>query len=244
MTHSKPHLCWHPQSSTWLFPFRWWRLLMLWKTHYDQDLFQAAAKGLNPRAFQQTPCSGSFCDWASLWSDKRWRPNLFTDLEVETDSCSEVILACAFLHNICVMVGDTMEEDILPQDPDPPEPQEHVDFRETTGFHIRERLSAQVSALVQLSTMQRHHDYTSVFSVHFISLFNTFHCVMWGKSKRNKLCLHLFCVSVRSLRLSFFSVMQNKWRNNGDKQLRSKWISKDTSVLKTKWGTQLTKTQN
>lgn len=57
----------------------------------------------------------------------RWRATLFKALEVETVFCSEVVLACAFMHNICITVGDTTEENILPEDPGPPEPQQHGD---------------------------------------------------------------------------------------------------------------------
>ncbi|XP_061566257.1 putative nuclease HARBI1 [Cololabis saira] len=76
----------------------------------------------------------------------RWHATFIKALEVRLHFCSEVVLACAFLHNICLRHGDVMDElEELPEEPAPPaELDEGV--QEQSGVHIRDRLCALVSA--------------------------------------------------------------------------------------------------
>lgn len=39
----------------------------------------------------------------------RWRRTLSSALEVEVCFCTEVMIACAFLHNVCLTHGDVVE---------------------------------------------------------------------------------------------------------------------------------------
>ncbi|XP_041838410.1 putative nuclease HARBI1 [Melanotaenia boesemani] len=53
----------------------------------------------------------------------RWRATLFKALEVRPRFCSEVALACAVLHNLCLAQGDVVEEpEQQPHGPDLPPP--------------------------------------------------------------------------------------------------------------------------
>ncbi|KAK0131528.1 putative nuclease HARBI1 [Merluccius polli] len=56
---------------------------------------------------------------------------------------------CAFLHNVCLDNGDTLDpdEDITRDDLDPHPPQEQMGLNETPGNHIRDTLAAQVSMI-------------------------------------------------------------------------------------------------
>jgi hypothetical protein len=77
----------------------------------------------------------------------RWRSTLFRALEVKPTFAPQVIASCAFLHNVCLNNGDTLDpdEDIARDDLDPHPPQEQIGLNETPGFVIRDSLAAQVS---------------------------------------------------------------------------------------------------
>ena len=65
----------------------------------------------------------------------RWRSTLFKALEVRTAFVSEVALACAFLHNLCLANGDLLEE--VPEEPEEPGPPAPLDTdRESSGTHL------------------------------------------------------------------------------------------------------------
>lgn len=91
----------------------------------------------------------------------RWRATLFKALEVRPHFVSEVALACAFLHNICLSHGDVMEEEELqPEEPGPPVPADQQQLEESSGDNMRRRLCAQISAPQQLHAALTDHDYT------------------------------------------------------------------------------------
>ncbi|XP_062314593.1 putative nuclease HARBI1 [Osmerus eperlanus] len=81
----------------------------------------------------------------------RWRATLFKALEVRPEFCSEVSLACAFLHNVCLTHGDVLEEPGLqPEGPElqpegPLAPLEKHDFQERSGAYMRDVLCAYIS---------------------------------------------------------------------------------------------------
>ena len=77
----------------------------------------------------------------------RWRSTLFRALEVKPTFAPQVIASCAFLHNVCLNNGDTLDPDadIARDDLDPHPPQEQIGLNETPGFVIRDSLAAQVS---------------------------------------------------------------------------------------------------
>ena len=77
----------------------------------------------------------------------RWRSTLFRAIEVKPTFAPQVIASCAFLHNVCLDNGDTLDpdEDITRDDLDPHPPQDQMGLNETTGNHIRDTLAAQVS---------------------------------------------------------------------------------------------------
>lgn len=52
----------------------------------------------------------------------RWRRTLFSALEVKVGFCTEVVIACAFLHNVCLTNGDVLE----PEDAEPPPHHHHL----------------------------------------------------------------------------------------------------------------------
>ncbi|KAL7382284.1 hypothetical protein ABVT39_020071 [Epinephelus coioides] len=90
----------------------------------------------------------------------RWRSTLSKAMEVQLSFCTDVVMACAFLHNICISNGDIMEpEEAEDAGEAAPVPPEEVDFRERSGTPIRGRLTAQVSAPVAPPAQLMEHDY-------------------------------------------------------------------------------------
>ncbi|KAK9976934.1 hypothetical protein ABG768_018826, partial [Culter alburnus] len=91
----------------------------------------------------------------------RWRRTLFSALEVKVGFCTEVVIACAFLHNVCLTHGDVLEpEDAEDADAtSPPSPDAAV-FVDRSGVQFRDRLAAQVSAPVGVQRPLMEHDYT------------------------------------------------------------------------------------
>ncbi|KAK0137637.1 Protein ALP1-like [Merluccius polli] len=77
----------------------------------------------------------------------RWRSTLFRAIEVKPTFAPQVIASCAFLHNVCLDNGNTLDpdEDITRDDLDPHPPQEQMGLNETPGNHIRDTLAAHVS---------------------------------------------------------------------------------------------------
>ncbi|KAM3849614.1 stonustoxin subunit beta-like [Diretmus argenteus] len=96
----------------------------------------------------------------------RWRATLFKALEVRPGFVSEIALACAFLHNICLANGDILDEDPeepQPEEPDPPAPPDQdIGDREISGNHFRDRMCAQISATRQLHRLIEDHDYADI----------------------------------------------------------------------------------
>ncbi|XP_024858087.1 protein ALP1-like [Kryptolebias marmoratus] len=78
----------------------------------------------------------------------RWRSTLFRSLEVKPTFAPQVISSCAFLHNVCLDHGDTLETDNdVSQDLlDPRPPAEPLTDGERPGGATRDRLAA-LSAL-------------------------------------------------------------------------------------------------
>jgi len=81
----------------------------------------------------------------------RWRSTLFRALEVKPTFAPQIIASCAFLHNVCLGNGDTLDpdEDIARDDLDPHPPHESMAFNEASGNAVRDALAAQVSGDVQ-----------------------------------------------------------------------------------------------
>ncbi|XP_062418244.1 uncharacterized protein LOC134129044 [Pungitius pungitius] len=81
----------------------------------------------------------------------RWRSTLFRALEVKPTFAPQVIASCAFLHNVCLDNGDTLDpdEDIARDDLDPHPPHEPMALNEASGNAARDALAAQVSGDVQ-----------------------------------------------------------------------------------------------
>lgn len=77
----------------------------------------------------------------------RWRSTLFRALEVKPTFAPLVIASCAFLHNVCLDNGDTLEpdEDISRDNLDPQPPREPMALNETPGNGTRDRLAAIIS---------------------------------------------------------------------------------------------------
>lgn len=77
----------------------------------------------------------------------RWRRTLFSALEVKVGFCTQVVIACAFLHNVCLSNGDVLEPDDA-QDAEPPlpPPLDTADPVDRSAVQFRDRLAAQVSA--------------------------------------------------------------------------------------------------
>lgn len=74
------------------------------------------------------------------------------------------MIACAFLHNVCLTHGDVLEpegaEDAEdPDAPSPPSP-DAAFFVERSGVQFRDRLAARVSAPVGVLLPLMEHDYT------------------------------------------------------------------------------------
>ncbi|KAK7880178.1 hypothetical protein WMY93_033160 [Mugilogobius chulae] len=88
----------------------------------------------------------------------RWRTTMFKALEVKVGFCTDVVTACAFLHNICLSNGDVLEPDVENDDPPPPMPPGDAG-QEASGNMLRARLSAQVSAPLVLQPHLAEHDY-------------------------------------------------------------------------------------
>ncbi|XP_048870580.1 putative nuclease HARBI1 isoform X1 [Brienomyrus brachyistius] len=90
----------------------------------------------------------------------RWRLTFSKPLEVSTAFCSDVITACAFLHNVCLMNGDFLRPEhdcerarnLVP-------PPEKLQAHERSGSHIRDRLAADVHAPLPLPVHLQDHDY-------------------------------------------------------------------------------------
>lgn len=90
----------------------------------------------------------------------RWRSTLFKALEVKISFCTDVVLACAFLHNICVTSGAILEPENDPTDADEPTlPEDSEGLQERSRAHMRDRLCAQVSAADTLAPQLLNHDY-------------------------------------------------------------------------------------
>lgn len=102
----------------------------------------------------------------------RWRATLFKALEVRPGFVSEIALACAFLHNMCLANGDILDEDPeepQPEEPDPPAPlDQDIGDRESSGNYIRDRMCAQISAPRQLHRLIEDHDYADIWLVFFV----------------------------------------------------------------------------
>lgn len=81
----------------------------------------------------------------------RWRSTLFRALEVKPTFAPQVIASCAFLHNVCLDNGDTLDpdEDITRDDLDPHPLHEPMALNEASGNATRDALAAQVSGDVQ-----------------------------------------------------------------------------------------------
>ncbi|XP_041840404.1 protein ALP1-like [Melanotaenia boesemani] len=77
----------------------------------------------------------------------RWRCTLFKALEVKPTFAPQVIASCAFLHNVCLDNGDTLEpdEDVVQDMLDPRPPREPLADNERSGNVTRDRLAALVS---------------------------------------------------------------------------------------------------
>ncbi len=92
---------------------------------------------------------------------KAWQQaTLFKTLEVRPIFCSEVDLACAFLHNVWLTHGDVIEEqELQPEESGPPAPLDLHDIQERNGAHMRDRLCAHISAPQHLQAPFRDHDY-------------------------------------------------------------------------------------
>ncbi|XP_067234860.1 putative nuclease HARBI1 [Chanodichthys erythropterus] len=91
----------------------------------------------------------------------RWRRTLFSALKVKVGFCTKVVIACAFLHNVCLTHGDVLEpEDAEDADAtSPPSPDAAV-FVDRSGVQFRDRLAARVSAPVGVQRPLMEHDYT------------------------------------------------------------------------------------
>ncbi|CAL9707207.1 unnamed protein product [Knipowitschia caucasica] len=90
----------------------------------------------------------------------RWRTTMFKALEVKIAFCTQVVTACAFLHNVCLTHGDVLEPDRDDdQPPPPPMPPGDAGQSDARGIRLRERLSAQVSAPVVAQGYLMEHDY-------------------------------------------------------------------------------------
>ncbi|XP_063059675.1 putative nuclease HARBI1 [Engraulis encrasicolus] len=78
----------------------------------------------------------------------RWRSTLFRALEVAPAFATKVICTCAFLHNVCLDNGDTLEpdEDMLDDNVDPEPP--HDPEPEASGNALRDALAARVYGAV------------------------------------------------------------------------------------------------
>lgn len=88
----------------------------------------------------------------------RWRTTMFKAIEVKVAFCTQVVTACAFLHNVCLTHGDVLEpEDVDDQLPLPLPPGDAL--QEASGNMLRARLSAQVSAPLALQAHLFEHDY-------------------------------------------------------------------------------------
>ncbi|KAL1246536.1 hypothetical protein QQF64_034581 [Cirrhinus molitorella] len=92
----------------------------------------------------------------------RWRRTLFSALEVEVGFCTEVVIACAFLHNVCLTNGDVLEDAVDAEDAGPPSPPSHdaAVHVDRSAVQFRDRLAAQVSAPVSVQHPVTEHDYT------------------------------------------------------------------------------------
>ncbi|KAL2101722.1 hypothetical protein ACEWY4_003483 [Coilia grayii] len=77
----------------------------------------------------------------------RWRSTLFWALEVKPTFAPLVTASCAFLHNVCLDNGDTLDpdEDISRDNLDPQPPREPMALNETPGNVTRDRLAAMIS---------------------------------------------------------------------------------------------------
>jgi len=60
-----------------------------------------------------------------------WRETLFKALEVTVGFCTQVVTACAFLHNVCRTHGDVLEPE--PADDGPPQPPTAESAQERSG---------------------------------------------------------------------------------------------------------------
>ncbi|XP_034026442.1 putative nuclease HARBI1 [Thalassophryne amazonica] len=82
----------------------------------------------------------------------RWS-TLFSALEVKPTFAPKVIASCAFLHNVCLDNGDTLEPDdnISEDNLDPQPPCDGMAYNETSGNATRDRLAALVLDSVEAS---------------------------------------------------------------------------------------------
>lgn len=88
----------------------------------------------------------------------RWRSIFLKALEVKVDFV-QVIVACLFLHNLCIRNGDILEPEVEEEDED-----DGVDFQapvpvQQSGDGLRNRLAAAVSAPDNYVKELPEHDY-------------------------------------------------------------------------------------
>ncbi len=88
-----------------------------------------------------------------------WQATLLKALEVHPRFVSEVALACAFLHNVCLAHGDNMEVPDELQPDQPGSPAQDQDNQKRSGADMRDRLAAHASAPQQLLPPLRDLDY-------------------------------------------------------------------------------------
>lgn len=82
----------------------------------------------------------------------RWRAIFLQALPLDQLVVPKVVVACTMLHNICLGVGDIVDELM-----EPTRPSHHV--AESRGSATRDELAALVSAPVQRHIVLQHHDY-------------------------------------------------------------------------------------
>lgn len=78
--------------------------------------------------------------------------------------CTEVVLACAFLHNVCLTHGEVFESEV-DEDAAPPHRCIHQIYLYfmSSAAQFRDRLAAQISAPICVQFTLMDHDYTQWF---------------------------------------------------------------------------------
>nr|XP_033943771.1 uncharacterized protein LOC117449939 isoform X1 [Pseudochaenichthys georgianus] len=104
----------------------------------------------------------SVCGGKSIWKDEgSLEGHPFQSAGGQSKLCPDIIACCAFLHNLCIDMNDVLEdaEAFPPEDGDQSPPPAAACGQESPGHHLRNRISAQLSAPVQMAPHLREHDY-------------------------------------------------------------------------------------